>query len=269
MFVFQLLLLLHRKLLASLGRERILGAGVEQATVLIGHGDAGRLQAVHGGGDHVDDGVHLPLAQRRPFQAQHHGGARLAFVAGEHVVFRDGQQHLGLGDVLELLDGARQLALAAQFQPLALHALADAEAGVLEQDGFPIVAGLAAAGEAGAGQAQPNVRIILGADQHALAVHLIGDLLLIQIVEGGDQLLGAEGAEGTHLRLLAPQQDEDGDGQTDGQPQDQGDLPQHIGVGQEAQRRALLLLLIEGGRPLVVHQQIAVWIVSHDLCPYC
>ncbi|MNK88679.1 hypothetical protein D3C87_1086530 [compost metagenome] len=269
LFVFELLLLLHRKLLASLGRERVLGAGVEQAAVLIGHSDAGRLQAVHGGGDHVDDGVHLSLTQRSPFQAQHDCGARLAFVAGEHVVLGDGQQHLGLGDVLELLDGARQLALAAQFQTLALHALADPEAGVLEQYGFPIVAGLAAAGEAGAGQAQPDVRIILGADQHALAIDLIGDLLLIQVIQGGDQLLGVEGAEGTHLRLLAPQQDEDGDGQTDGQPQDQGDLPQHIGVGQEAQGRALLLVLIEGCSPLVVHQQIAVWIVSHSSGPYC
>ena len=269
MFVFELLLLLHRKLLAGLGREGILGAGVEQATVLVGHGDAGRLQTVNGGGDHVDDGVHLTLAQGVALEAQDHGGAGLAFVAGEHVVFGNSQQHLGLGDVLELLDGARQLALAAQFQTLALHALADAEAGVLEQDGFAVVAGVAVVGQTGAGQAQPDVSIVFGTDQHALAIHLIGDLLLIQVIQGGDQLLGGEGAEGTHLRLLAPQEDEDGDGQTDGQPQDQGDLPQHIGVGQEAQRRALLLLLIEGGRPLVVHQQIAVWIVSHDLCPYC
>ena len=46
-------------------------------------------------------------------------------------------------------------------------------------------------------------------------------------------------------------------------PRIRGDLAQHIGVGQEAQRRALLLVLVEGPPPLVVHQQIAVWIVSH------
>ena len=90
----------------------------------------------------------------------------------------------------ELLDGARQLALAAQFQALALHALADAEAGVLEQDGFAVVAGVAVVGQTGAGQAQPDVRIVFGTDQHALAIHLIGDLLLIQVIQGGDQLLG-------------------------------------------------------------------------------
>ncbi len=244
-------------------------AGVEQATVLVGDGHAGRFEAMNGRGHHVDDGVHLSLPQCRPFQVEHHGGTGFAFVAGEDVVFGDSQQHLGLGHILELLDGACQLALAAQLEALALHPLADPETGIFQQDIFTTDAGIGGIGETGTGQGQLDSGVIFGVDQHALAIHLIGDLLLIEEVEGLDQLLGGVGAEGTHVRLLAPQQDKHRDGQTDGKPQDQGDLSQYIGIGQESQRRTLLLIFIEGGGALIVYQQIAVLVSSHDLCPYC
>ena len=117
---------------------------------------------------------------------------------------------------------------------------------------------------------QHHVRVILGGDQNTVAFDLVFDLLLIEKIQGLDQLGGGKLAQRTHLGLGAPQQNENGDRQADGQPQDQRDLAHDVDIAQKGKwggfgRRDIFdagaqQRLATGG-----HHQLIALLVSHDL----